>query len=72
GAIEDLGGNERTLKPLKVELPQALDALVPDTELVDPERPVSPDRLTTDLVGDDLAQPETRTVVYRGLALLLL
>ena len=43
--IETLGGGERTLAPLEVAIPPEVDNWVPDAKLLDPEKPVSPDKL---------------------------
>lgn len=44
-AIESLMGGERTFKPLEPELDMDIDEWLPDTALVDPERPVDGARL---------------------------
>ncbi len=55
GAIEALVGNDRTLLPIPDNIDPDLDKLVPDTETIDPERPIDPDRLI-----DDIMPHETR------------
>ena len=49
-AIESLRGNARTLTPIEDDIDPELDQLVPETETVDPEHPVDPDRLVDDIV----------------------
>jgi phosphatidylserine/phosphatidylglycerophosphate/cardiolipin synthase-like enzyme/uncharacterized membrane protein YdjX (TVP38/TMEM64 family) len=51
--IEERQGGPRTLKPLEPELSPQVDALLPDQYLIDPERPVDPDRLVEQLIEDD-------------------
>ncbi len=50
GAIESLRGGPRTLEELDPSVPPELDSLVPDSEVIDAERPVDPDRLADDLL----------------------
>jgi phosphatidylserine/phosphatidylglycerophosphate/cardiolipin synthase-like enzyme/uncharacterized membrane protein YdjX (TVP38/TMEM64 family) len=54
-AIEALRGNPRTLVPLTHDVPEALDRLVPNTALVDPERPIDAGVLTARLLGENQA-----------------
>ncbi len=44
-AVEALCGGERTLMPLAVEISPEVDNWVPDAEILDPEKPVSPEKL---------------------------
>ena len=44
-AIEHLRGGGRTLHPLEDSTSEWLDSMVPDSALIDPERPLSPDEL---------------------------
>jgi phosphatidylserine/phosphatidylglycerophosphate/cardiolipin synthase-like enzyme/uncharacterized membrane protein YdjX (TVP38/TMEM64 family) len=44
-AVEALRGGERTLAPLDVEIPPEVDDWVPDAKMLDPEKPVSPEKL---------------------------
>lgn len=44
-SVEELRGGERTLVPLEGDVPDWLDELVPDSALVDPERPLAPEKL---------------------------
>ncbi|MBW2508280.1 MAG: VTT domain-containing protein [Deltaproteobacteria bacterium] len=51
GAIESLRGGERTVEPLSAEVPAEVDQWVPESELLDPERPISPEALLDHFVG---------------------
>jgi len=44
-AIENLRGNRRTLQTLDGTVSEWLDGMVPDSALIDPERPLNPDEL---------------------------
>jgi phosphatidylserine/phosphatidylglycerophosphate/cardiolipin synthase-like enzyme/uncharacterized membrane protein YdjX (TVP38/TMEM64 family) len=50
-AIESLRGGARTLKPLDAYIPDEVDDLVPESELIDPEKPIEPDALVDYFVG---------------------
>jgi phospholipase D1/2 len=50
-AIESLRGGERTLEPLSAEVPTEVDQWVPESELLDPERPIEPEALLDHFVG---------------------
>jgi hypothetical protein len=50
-AIESLARDgKRCLKVIEPELDPGLDALVPDQEVLDPERPIDADTIVADLV----------------------
>jgi phosphatidylserine/phosphatidylglycerophosphate/cardiolipin synthase-like enzyme/uncharacterized membrane protein YdjX (TVP38/TMEM64 family) len=51
----------RGLKPIEPELDPSLDALVPDQQVLDPERPIDPDTLVADLVPREEARGRVRT-----------
>jgi phosphatidylserine/phosphatidylglycerophosphate/cardiolipin synthase-like enzyme/uncharacterized membrane protein YdjX (TVP38/TMEM64 family) len=51
----------RGLKPIEPELDPNLDALVPDQQVLDPERPIDPDTLAADLVPREEARGGVRT-----------
>lgn len=44
-AVDALRGGPRTLVPIETEVDPSLDALVPEAAVLDPERPVRPERL---------------------------
>jgi len=52
-AIEALRGNARTLQTLDAALDPEVDALVPDSAVLDPERPIDPEELVAELVPPD-------------------
>ena len=60
GAIEALQGDERSLVPLAVEIDPELDAWVPESDLLDPEAPVAPDKLV-----DQFVSPEQQPSAFR-------
>jgi len=49
-AIKALSGNTRTLAPLEPDATAQEDSLILDPSVIDPERPLDPDRLTAELV----------------------
>jgi phosphatidylserine/phosphatidylglycerophosphate/cardiolipin synthase-like enzyme/uncharacterized membrane protein YdjX (TVP38/TMEM64 family) len=51
----------RGLKAIEPELDPKLDALVPDQQVLDPERPIDPDTLVADLVPREEARGSVRT-----------
>jgi len=51
GAIESLRGGTRTVEPLSPEVPTEVDRWVPESELLDPERPIDPEALLDQFVG---------------------
>jgi len=59
-AIEALQGDERSLVPLAVEIDPEVDAWVPESELLDPEEPVAPDKLV-----DQFVSPEQQPSAFR-------
>lgn len=52
-AIEALRGAPRTLVPLEAKVEPWLDQLVPEWEIVDPERPISMERFVEEIVPKD-------------------
>jgi phosphatidylserine/phosphatidylglycerophosphate/cardiolipin synthase-like enzyme/uncharacterized membrane protein YdjX (TVP38/TMEM64 family) len=61
-AIETLGQGERTLVPLSGEVPSQEDQWVPDSKLLDPEKPVEPDELF-----DYVVRRDQQSLAYRHL-----
>ncbi|MCZ7563465.1 MAG: VTT domain-containing protein [Burkholderiales bacterium] len=49
-AIEALRGGARSLAPLDAEIDPQVDALVPDANVIDPEKPVDPEEIVEELV----------------------
>ena len=73
-AIDELNQEgKRGLKPIEPELDPKLDALVPDQQVLDPERPIDPDTLVADLVPREEARGSVRTrLVMVAMAVLAL
>ena len=70
-AIETLARDDnRSLKPIEPELDPNLDALVPDQDVLDPERPIDPDTIVADLVPHERARSSVRVRVI-GVALVI-
>ena len=72
GAIESLRGGERTLEPLSGKIPAEVDHWVPESALLDPEKPVDPDELLEYFVGPDQETPLSRELLKLGAILLFL
>lgn len=66
-AVESLGGEERTLAALSGEVPPEVNEWVPESELLDPEKPVEPDELF-----DHFVSPEQQPLAYRHLLKILI
>ena len=69
-AIESLRGGERTLEPLSGAIPEDVDAWVPESALLDPEKPVEPDEFLDQIVSPDHRKPAYRYLLRIGLILL--
>jgi uncharacterized membrane protein YdjX (TVP38/TMEM64 family) len=73
GAIESLGGGPRTLRDLHGAVPEALDKLVPEASLIDPEKPLDLEHLTAQILPaenrDEEKTPGARYWI-KGLVLL--
>ncbi len=65
--VEALGGKERSLVPLGGEVPPEVDEWVPESELLDPEKPVEPDELF-----DYVVSPDDQPFAYRHLLKVIL
>jgi phospholipase D1/2 len=66
-AIEYLSGGPRSLAPLEAEIPPEVDRLVPESTLLDPEKPVPPDKLLNLFVG-----PEQQPAAFRHFGKILI
>ncbi len=51
--IEDFRYGERALRPLDGTVPESIDRMVPDSAIVDPEKPVDPDTLLDMVLGEE-------------------
>jgi phospholipase D1/2 len=69
-AIESLCGNERTLHPLDTEIDPEIDKLVPQSALIDPERPMDAERFVTHFVPDEHKPHTARRLLLGSLILL--
>ena len=70
-AIDDLRDGARTLSALTEEVPEWLEAVVPEGTVVDPERPVDPDQLLDLLAPGDFGETRPR-LWLAGIAVLAL
>ena len=66
-AIDALRQGDRSLVPLSGEVPEDVDKWVPDSQLLDPEKPVAPQELF-----DQVVAPEQQPSAYRQLLTILL
>ncbi|WP_054029279.1 VTT domain-containing protein [Desulfatitalea tepidiphila] len=69
-AIESMRGGRRTLEPLSGDVPQEIDQWVPDSALLDPEKPVEPDAFFDQFIPSDQQKPAYRHMLRIGLLLL--
>ncbi|MFO7594347.1 MAG: VTT domain-containing protein [Pseudomonadota bacterium] len=75
GTIEALRGGERTLLPLEPTTPPEVDSMIPDQQLLDPERPMEPDQMVELFVEEEEQKPAGGRLLGAGIllgALLLL
>ena len=64
--IESLHASERTLEPLDTAVDPEIDQLVPESALIDPERPMDAERFVTHFVPDE-HKPHTARRVVMGI-----
>jgi len=69
-AIESLRDGERTLEPFSGDVPEEVDQWVPDSALLDPEKPVEPEAFIDQFVPPDQQKPVYRHMLRIGLLLL--
>ncbi|HEY9148774.1 MAG TPA: phospholipase D-like domain-containing protein, partial [Gammaproteobacteria bacterium] len=72
GTLEALSGGERTLLPLQPTTAPEVDRLVPDQQLLDPERPIEPDRMADLFIGKEEQKPTGGRLLGAGIMLALL
>jgi uncharacterized membrane protein YdjX (TVP38/TMEM64 family) len=70
--IECLNGSERRLEPFDAEVPTWHDRLLPDGKILDPERPIAPERLIEPYIAEDNRQLGGRRLMRSALFLLIL
>ena len=68
-AIESLRGGARTLQPLDTSVDPEVDQLVPESALIDPERPMSPEGFISHFVSEEQKPHTARRIVLAGLML---
>ena len=56
-AIDALRGNDPSLEPLEVEIPEYVDRWVPDSMFLDPEKPVRPEEMLDYFVSPEQQKP---------------
>jgi phospholipase D1/2 len=71
-AVESLRGAERGLEPLDAEVPMWHDRLLPDGEILDPERPLVPESLIEPYIPQDDRQLGWRRLRRSAIFLLML
>ena len=71
-AVESLRSGERTLEPLSGAIAEDVDAWVPESALLDPEKPVEPDEFLDQIVSPDHRKPAYRYLLRVGILLVLL
>ena len=71
-AIENLRGDQRSLRPLDCEVAAEVDELVPDTSLIDPSEPFSPDYFVEEYVPrSSKPQGRRRLMLFVSVVLVL-
>ncbi|MDN5850323.1 MAG: VTT domain-containing protein [Nitrococcus sp.] len=60
--VESLRGAGRTLNPLTLRVTAEVDALVPDVEIVDPDRPIDADQLMEEFVPEEEREPARKHI----------
>ena len=68
--IESLRGGDRTLQPLDTAVDADVDQLVPESALIDPEKPIDSEQLVTHFVPDE-HKPHTAKRAVLGVSLLV-
>ena len=72
-AIEGLRSDKRSLRPLDWKVPPEVDELVPDSGLIDPPEPFSPDYFVEQYVPESgMSGGRRRLLLFLGLVVLLL
>ncbi len=72
GAINVLQSGEHTLEELSHEIDEALDKAVPDSALIDPEKPLAPEHMLDYILGNGKSDVSRGPLVKLGAALLIL
>ena len=72
GAVESLRGGDRTLEPLSGSIPEDVDAWVPESVLLDPEKPVEPDEFLDQIVSPEHRKPAYHYLLRVGMLIVIL
>ena len=70
GAVQALQGGERTLQVFDSQIPPDVDAWIPDSELIDPDRPLNSEVVTDQLVPEEHRPPARRHIMLGASTLL--
>jgi phospholipase D1/2 len=70
--VDGLCGAERRLEPLDAEVPIWRDRLIPESNVLDPEYPITPVPLLEDCTADDQRSARRRGLLRGAIALLVL
>lgn len=71
-AVESLNDSERRLEPLDAEVPTWHDRLLPDGKVLDPERPLAPERWIEPYIPEDNRRRGGRRLMRSAIFLLIL
>lgn len=68
-AIQQLQGGERSMGPIPADIPLAVDAMVPEAVVIDPEVPIDPDRLAREMLPSEHRRSARQRIVVVTLIL---
>lgn len=71
-AINTLKRPGRTLEPINPDVPEEIDSRIPASAMIDPERPVNPEKLVEEFVPPEAGRPLAERVVQFATVLLVL
>jgi len=63
-AVEKLRGGRRTLMPLRMEMPEWAETLIPDIRIADPEKPINLEEFTKEFMPEEVRRPGSRHLWY--------
>lgn len=69
GAIESMREGERSLQPLQAQVDPAVDKMVPESALIDPERPMDSEHFVSHFVPDEYRPHSTRRILVGAFTL---
>ncbi len=70
--IESLQNKTRTLRPLKIDIPEWLENLSPTFSIIDPEQTIDPSKFIDNLAQDEATGSDSRRYIKIGAVLLIL